>query len=172
MIVSFKKCTLSDLKVLIELSKSTFVAAFEKDNNPDDFKAYINSAFSEETIKSELSDPNSSFYFIYNDNILTGYFKLNENSSQNEQFKEDTIELERFYVLPEHQGKQIGKRTLVKVLEIAKAKKLDFLWLGVWEHNKRAIRFYERFGFQKFGIHPYFLGSDKQTDWLMKFELV
>ena len=170
MALSFKICSSGDLDTLVKLSISTFTDAFEKVNNPDDFKAYIKSAFSKEKIHSELSNPNSSFYFIYDDGVLAGYFKLNEKNAQNEQFNQATIELERLYILKKHQGKSIGNKALLKIKEMAKAKKVHFLWLGVWEHNHNALKFYERHGFKKFGTHPYMLGSDKQTDWLMKFE--
>ncbi|HSU51405.1 MAG TPA: GNAT family N-acetyltransferase, partial [Segetibacter sp.] len=42
------------------------------------------------------------------------------------------------------------------------------IFLGVWEHNKKAISFYEKLGFKKFGEHLFMLGKDAQTDWLMK----
>ena len=81
------------------------------------------------------------------------------------------MELERFYILNEFQGLQIGQSVLQKVLKIAEEKGVAFLWLGVWDKNSRAIRFYERHGFKKFGSHPYYLGKDKQTDYLMKIDL-
>jgi ribosomal protein S18 acetylase RimI-like enzyme len=169
--LSLKKCTLVDLDPLIEISRSTFITSFEKDNNPDDFKTYITSAFSKEKIRSELLNPHSTFYFVYLDDNLVGYFKLNEKDAQNEQFEDASIELERIYVKEAFQGRQIGKEMLFKVIEIVKSKDVTFLWLGVWEHNDAAIRFYERYNFKKFSTHPYYLGSDKQTDWLLKIEL-
>lgn len=169
--ISFNKCTIEDLFDLIEISKSTFISSFEKENNPDDFKTYITSAFSKKKISSELMNPHTTFNFVYLENDLVGYFKLNEKSAQNEQFEDASIELERFYVKEAFQGKQIGQEMLFKAIEIAKTKEVTFLWLGVWEHNNAAIRFYERYNFKKFSSHPYYLGSDKQTDWLLKLEL-
>ena len=43
----------------------------------------------------------------------------------------------------------------------------ETLWLGVWEHNARAIRFYEKCGFRDAGSHPFLLGNDLQTDRIM-----
>ena len=166
--LSFKKCDIKNLDELIEISRTTFVNAFEKDNNPEDFNNYLHAAFSKETIEVELLNPNSKFYFTYFNNVLVGYFKLNENEAQTEQFDKNTIELERIYVLEPFQGQQIGKYMLFKTIEIAKEKQVSFLWLGVWEKNKAAIRFYKRFGFKKFDTHFYNIGNDKQTDWLMK----
>lgn len=170
--LSFKKCDVRNLDELIEISRITFINAFEKDNNPEDFNDYMNSALSKETIKTELLNPNSKFYFTYFNNALVGYFKLNENEVQTERFNQNTLELERIYILDQFQGQQIGKHMLFKTIEIAKEKQVSFLWLGVWEKNIDAIRFYERYGFKKFDTHFYNIGNDKQTDWLMKLNLV
>ena len=168
----FKKCTIKDLEDLVEISKTTFISAFEKDNNEDDFRDYMNTAFSTNKIESELSNPNSQFYFTYLNDERIGYFKLNSKDSQTEKFNQNTLELERIYVLDGFQGQQIGNHMLLKVIEIAKAMHVSVLWLGVWEKNVAAIRFYERLGFKKFNKHPYYIGTDKQTDWLMQLDIV
>jgi len=168
MIITYKKCKISDLTLLIDIAKTTFIDAFESSNNPEDFKAYMTSAFNKKQIKRELLNSNCAFYLAYVDDTLVGYFKLNEKEAQQEIFSDSSIELERIYVLEAFQKQQIGKQLLFKAVEIAKSKRVDFLWLGVWEHNSDAIRFYKKYGFTKFGTHPYYLGTDKQTDWLLR----
>jgi ribosomal protein S18 acetylase RimI-like enzyme len=74
-------------------------------------------------------------------------------------------------VLEQFQGEQIGTKMLFKAIEIAFDKNKKHLWLGVWEKNTDAIRFYQKHGFLKFNTHPYYIGKDKQTDWLMRFDL-
>jgi ribosomal protein S18 acetylase RimI-like enzyme len=170
--LSYKICDLEDLQVLVEISVNTFISAFEKQNDPEDFKVYMATAFSKEQIKKELLDENTSFYLVYNEKDLVGYFKLNEKEAQTEPLGKASIEIERIYVLDEFQGQQIGKQMLLKTIEIAKEKRLTFIWLGVWEKNTAAIRFYERHGFTKFDMHSFYIGSDKQTDWLMRLDLV
>ena len=101
-----------------------------------------------------------------------GYFKLNINDAQNEQFEARSMELECIYVLNAFQGQQIGKQMLEKTIELAKSKGMSFLWLGVWQENTNAVRFYERYHFKVFGEHPYYIGKYKQIDWLMKLDLI
>jgi len=167
----YRKCTLNDLYDLIEISKTTFIAAFEQANNPEDFTAYIKEAFNTNTIKNQLKNPDSTFVFIYLKDLLVGYYKINEGTAQNEIYDASSIELERIYVLPKFIGQGIGKHILETIIAISKTKKVDFIWLGVWQENVAAIKFYKRCGFKIFGKHPYFLGSDEQTDYLMKFEI-
>lgn len=169
--LTFEKCTVEDLDVLVDISRDTFVQAFEKQNDPEDFWNYIDEAFNEDVIIEQLLDKNSEFHFVYLRNILVGYFKLNKSEAQTEQFAKKSIELERIYVLTDFQDQGIGKLVLIEIIKIAKLNKASFLWLGVWQENKKAVKFYEAYGFKKFGAHPYYIGKDKQTDWLMKYQL-
>ena len=166
-----RPCSITDLEVLINLGRRTFIEAFEKDNKPEDFKIYLDSAFREETLYKELQDINSAYYFIYMESSLVGYIKLNENEAQSDINDINSIELERIYVLAEFQGHGIGEWVLRQVISIAKVKNRSYVWLGVWEHNPKAIKFYQRMGFYKFGTHPYFIGNDEQTDWLMRLDI-
>jgi ribosomal protein S18 acetylase RimI-like enzyme len=100
-----------------------------------------------------------------------GYFKLNVLSAQTDVKRDDSIELERIYVLKEYQSLGLGKQFLQYIKNKSQEKNKKLLWLGVWEENTRAIQFYQQHGFQKFDTHPYFIGSDEQTDWLMGFNL-
>ncbi|WP_348647867.1 GNAT family N-acetyltransferase [Arenibacter sp. F20364] len=108
---------------------------------------------------------------MYKDSSLVGYIKLNENEAQSDIKDRESIELERIYVLSEFQGQGIGEWILAQVISMAKAKNRYYVWLGVWEHNPKAIKFYQRLGFYKFGSHPYFIGSDEQTDWLLRLDI-
>ena len=157
--------------MLSQISRETFVTAFASQNNPKDFKHYINKAFSMDTINSELNNIASHFYFAYYKNNLIGYFKLNEFDAQNELQEAQGIELERIYVINKFQGKGLGGQILQNIFKLAIKKEKLYIWLGVWELNKEAIRFYQEKGFIKFGTHPYYIGNDKQTDWLMRKEL-
>ena len=167
----FKKCTIEDLDLLIEISRTSFIDAFEKDNDPDDFKKYLAKAFNAKQMSSEILNPNSSFYFLLYDNDLVGYIKLNRNDAQKEKIDLNAMELERIYVFKDFQGKQLGKLALYMVIDMAKKAQASSLWLGVWERNLRAISFYEKNGFKVFGKHPYLIGEDEQYDFLMKLDL-
>jgi len=167
----FKKCTFLELDELVEISRKTFVDSFEKDNDPEDFKIYIDSAFEKSNMKRQLQNKHSAFYFVFRAEQLVGYFKLNVSDAQTEIKSEVAIELERIYLLQNFQSQQIGKHMLREAIAIAIKFKKEYMWLGVWEKNIDAIRFYQNHGFVKFDTHPYYIGKDKQTDWLMRVEL-
>lgn len=78
------------------------------------------------------------------------------------------MEISRLYVLEEFLGIGLGKDLLDYAFDFARKQGLEYVWLGVWEKNARAIRFYEKNGLVKFGTHPFPFGDEIQTDWLMK----
>lgn len=168
--LTFRRCTNLDLEELVNISTETFAAAFEQANDAEDFKKYMDFAFNNKKLLSELENENSRFYFVFEKEELVGYFKLNENEAQTDIKDKHSFELERIYVVGTYQGKKIGAWVLQQVLELTQKEGKHYLWLGVWEKNTAAIRFYQRHGFKKFDTHPYYIGKDKQTDWLLRLD--
>lgn len=164
-------CTPADLDVLRDVSIATFSRAFEAQNNPEDFAAYLGKAFGRQQLLEELRHPDMHFYFVRVRGELAGYFKLNTGKAQTELREPDGMEIERIYVLAGYQGRGIGARMLEWICSHARDMGKTYLWLGVWEHNPRAIAFYGRQGFVTFGKHPYDIGNDRQWDWLMRLDL-
>ncbi|NAS32499.1 GNAT family N-acetyltransferase [Flavobacteriaceae bacterium R38] len=163
-----QKVTADEIEDLVNISIQTYRDQFEKDNNPEDFEAYVKQAFSKASLIKELENPDSSFYFAYLGEKLVAYIKLNTKTAQTDIQEPNAIELQRIYVYKEFQRKKIGERLVQKIVANASEKGYDYLWLGVWEHNPNAIRFYERVGFKAFSSHSFMVGTDEQTDILMK----
>jgi len=163
--------TLNDLAVLQQIGRETFYESFSSVNTEENMTQYLAEAYSLEKLTDELNNPNSSFYFaVVNDKII-GYLKINFGDSQTELKLENALEIERIYVLQEFHGKRIGQLLFEKAMELAHQKKADYVWLGVWEENPRAISFYKKNGFVEFDKHIFKLGDDEQTDIMMKLQL-
>lgn len=167
----FVKLHSGDVKELGQISKQTYIEAFSWGNSPENMQAYLNSSLSEEKLLEELKEPKSEFYFAEINRRVIGYFKINFGDAQTDLLENSAMELERIYVIKEFQNKKIGQKILDKVMEMAKKNQMDYLWLGVWEKNEKAIRFYERNGFSVIGSHPFRMGDEIQTDLIMKLYL-
>ena len=155
-----------------EIGYQTFCDTFQHLNTPENMKIYTDRAFDIEKLRGELSDPNSTFHFLYVDEILAGYFKMNEGDSQTGIKDSSSLELERIYVKKEFQGQGLGKVLINQGMEIARSKKKKTVWLGVWEKNENAIGFYEKMGFRKVSTHYFYMGDDKQIDYVMTMDLL
>jgi diamine N-acetyltransferase len=161
----------TDILELQKIGEKTFSDAFGKDNSKSDMEKYLNEKFDLKQLESELMNPESEFYFSTVNHKIIGYLKVNVGAAQTENIINDALEIERIYVTSSYQGKNIGKQLFDKATEIAKEKKLKVIWLGVWEKNTGAIRFYQKNGFTEFDRHLFKLGDDEQTDVMMKLEL-
>lgn len=153
---------------LRDISIRTFEETFAGDNSAEDMSNYILHNLSIGKLSEELSNPKSEFYFAEKDAEVVGYLKINSGAAQTEPQPGNTLEIERIYVAREYLRMKIGHLLLQKALDRAMEVQADFIWLGVWEHNERAIRFYQNNGFEVFGSHQFTLGSDLQTDLLMR----
>lgn len=169
--VTIKKITVKDIKKLQIIGKITFSETFASENSKEDMDEYLESGFSNKKLKAELIDKNAEFYFAELAGKVIGYLKVNIGKSQTEIKVKNALEIERIYVLKEFHGKKVGQILYEKALELAIDKNIENVWLGVWEHNPRAIRFYEKNGFVVFDKHIFKLGKDEQTDIMMKMKL-
>jgi ribosomal protein S18 acetylase RimI-like enzyme len=158
--VSILKLNSENLDILVEISQTTFYETFAAYNTDEDINLYLSKDLSLEVLRNEMNVENSHFYFAYLENELTGYLKLNKFSRE--------LEIERIYVLQKFQGKKIGLAMMKYAFNEAKASNVSKIWLGVWEHNKKAIEFYTKLGFQIKGEKTFLLGNDKQRDLIME----
>lgn len=169
--LNIKKATPNDLHQLQKIGIDTFIETYAEVNTAENMKSYMDESFSVENLTTELHDNNATFYFALLDAIVVGYLKLNFGTSQKELQDENAIEIERIYVKKEFHKKKVGQKLYDQAIEIAQQKNVDYIWLGVWEKNPRAIHFYKKNGFVEFGKHIFKLGTDDQSDLKMKLVL-
>ncbi|NJM79920.1 MAG: GNAT family N-acetyltransferase [Flavobacterium sp.] len=156
---------------LQEVGKKNFYETFAEVNSEENMKTYLEKEFAIDYLQTQLNNTDSNFYFAtFNDNVI-GYLKINFGSSQTELKDSKALEIERIYVLKEFHGLKVGQLLYEKALQIAKEKKVEYIWLGVWEENKKAIQFYTKNGFIVFNKHLFKLGNDEQTDLMMKLQV-
>jgi len=170
-IPAIKKIELSEISKLQKIGRETFYETFAGDNSEENMKDYLDEKFAIGKLTTELSNPDSEFYFAHIDDQILGYLKVNFGEAQTELKDKEGLEIERIYVLQEFHGLKVGQLLYNKALQIAKDDDLKYIWLGVWEENLRAQNFYKKNGFVAFDKHIFVLGDQKQTDLLMKLTL-
>ena len=169
--LEIRECNLNDLFILREFSYRTFNDTFRHMNTPSNMRAYLEKAFDISKLQDELSNKDSLFYFLYVDEELVGYLKLNEYKAQTEIGDPKSIEIERIYVKKESQGKGLGRTLMNKAIDVARTRKKLYIWLGVWEKNDNALQFYKSNGFNAIGKHSFFMGEEEQTDFILRKDI-
>ncbi|HTF21309.1 MAG TPA: GNAT family N-acetyltransferase [Chryseolinea sp.] len=169
--VSVRLATPGDVSLLIELGVQTFYDTFAEVNTKSDMDLYLQKNFDEAQVASELNDADNTFFIAESNGTAAGYAKLRKGAIPAELVSRNAIELERLYAGRAFIGKNVGKVLMERCFSLAKEQRFATVWLGVWEHNHRAIAFYRKCGFEKFGTHPFTLGTDLQTDHMMKKDI-
>ncbi|WP_338780162.1 GNAT family N-acetyltransferase [Metabacillus sp. FJAT-52054] len=172
MTVHMSKCSPEDLQLLQEIGIETFNDTFKHQNTAENMNTYLERAFEVKQVEKELSNPFSEFYFIYFNEELAGYLKVNINDAQSEKMDDESLEIERIYVRTRFQKQGLGKVLLNKAVERAAEQDKKNIWLGVWEKNENAIAFYKKMGFVHTGAHSFYMGDEKQTDFILVKSLV
>ena len=165
-------CLPEEVPALRQIAESTFVKSFGAQNTPEDMAQYRAKAFSLTQIQQEFDHPDSHFFFAKDGEVPIAYLKINFNQAQSEWQEANGMEIERIYVEAAYQGRGIGAQLFDFAWEIAIQRAMSYVWLGVWDKNQGAIRFYERQGFQAFSQHSFLLGQDLQSDILMRKEVI
>ena len=171
--IEIRQATVDDAKTLTDLAYTTFWDAFahHPKNAPDDLNHYMRQAFNVEQIAAELVDEKSIFLIAEMVGEAAGYAKIIIDAIEPGITAERPVELNRLYSHQQFLGKGIGQALMDACFIRAKQENRDVMWLGVWEFNPRAQRFYEKNGFRVVGSHTFQLGEDPQTDLLMQKEI-
>lgn len=156
-----------DAALLTELARSSFIDTFESGNTPENMRLYLASAFGESIQRSELSDSRHTVFLAERNGEIVGYAMLRNGPAPECVKDPDAIEIVRLYSVKHHIGAGIGATLMQRCLDEAARLGKSSVWLGVWEHNPRAIAFYRRWDFSDVGAHTFQLGNDRQTDRVM-----
>lgn len=166
--ISIEQLNVAHAEPLRQIGRDTFLETFGARNTAENMAQYLEQGFAPEKIKSELENEYSLFYAAVNEGQLIAYLKLNLGPAQTELKDPAGLEIERIYVLQAFHGTGVGQLLYDKAIEVAREHQQNYVWLGVWEENKRAIRFYEKNGFVPFSQHIFRVGAEEQTDLMMK----
>ena len=169
--ITIKSCSLQDAEALMSIGIRTFRDTFDDVNTPENMMLYLSQTFTLRKIKDEIREPGSVFFLAEKEEDPVGYARIRTSKTPEGLDGYSVIEIERLYADKKQIGKRVGYHLMTTCLHYAKEHGYDLVWLGVWEHNDRAIAFYEKWGFEKFGQHLFMLGKDQQTDLLMKKKL-
>lgn len=172
MAIEIHLATVEEAPLIADLSRQTFYETFAAYNTRENMDKFMNEQFTRESLVAEAAQPGNIFLLAREGNAPAGYVRMKESDNPEGLEGRRCIEIVRIYAAASVIGKGVGSALMQRCLEIAVSMEKEIIWLGVWEKNQRAIDFYTRWGFEKFGTHIFLLGDDPQTDWLMKKELM
>lgn len=173
--IQITTATLQDAKMLARLSASTFQATYQKDVDEQEavnMQLYIEEEFTPEKIRQNLKNPKITYLLALQGTEILGYVKLVRDASVKGVSHGKVMNLEKIYIQTTFAGKGVGTSLMNKALTIAQQESIDTMWLCVWEINRKAVSFYEKFGFKHCGHYEFKMGKDTYHDLMMKKEFM
>lgn len=170
--MKIKRCDIGDVKDLQKICRQTFAETFAPFNTPENIEKYLDSAYNQEQLTKEILNPNTVVYIAYDGDQPVGHLKLNRKDAQTEKGYDDSLEVHRIYVAQSYQRHGLGAHFMMMAYEQAMEWEVSYMWLGVWEHNEKALKFYQAMGFKPYRTHVFTLGDKKQTDYILRREVV
>ncbi|MGI9106409.1 MAG: GNAT family N-acetyltransferase [Pyrinomonadaceae bacterium] len=175
-VITVRRATADDAESLAALGASTFYETFVESCRPEDMRAYLSATFGVAQQWAELADPRSIFFIAEAEGTAAaaaavGYAKLFRGETPACVMANAAVELARLYVERDWHGRGVGEALMREMLDEAGRLGCQTIWLGVWEHNERAIAFYRKWQFEVVGEHIFQVGDDPQNDLLMERKL-
>lgn len=168
MTLVIREATVEDAWLIANISHQTFYETFAAHNSKDNMDKFLNQQFTKGRLMMEVGAKENIFLLAYDSNEIAGYIKIRDERIPLSMGSVNALEIARLYAMPNKIGKGVGSLLMQSCVDIAKTRNKEWVWLGVWEKNQRAIDFYTKWGFEKFDETDFLLGDDVQRDWLMK----
>ena len=165
--ITIRPATHADAGALASFGARTFRETFGPDNRPEDIAVYVAEAYSEARQRAEIGDPGRTTLIAESPDGIVAFAQIRTGDTPGCVSGSLPIELLRFYVDRAWHGRGLARTLMAAIVAAAVARGARTLWLGVWEHNRRAIAFYFKYGFRDVGSHEFVLGTDRQIDRIM-----
>lgn len=165
--MKLRRAVPADAPSLAVLAERTFRDAFGPRNSPENMDRHCAKVFGTEIQLREIEERALVTTMAEADGRMIGFSQLRLSQAHECVAALRPAELNRLYVAREWHGRGIARELIQDALDTAADAGCDRLWLGVWEHNPRAIAFYRKFGFETVGSHAFMLGADRQLDLIM-----
>ena len=170
--INIRRITEKDVDALTAIARQTFYDTFTGTCTEADMQTFLDQYYNPVQLVDELNNRETFCFFAEREGKPVAYLQFMEDYKNFPMMKKwKALELKRIYVLKEFHGMGIAQKLMDHYLQFATENKYEVVWLGVWEHNLRAQKFYEKYGFVNTGYtHDFPIGNTPQTDnWFWKF---
>ena len=168
---TIRPATARDAAALAVLARRTFSDAFAADNSPEDLAAFLDATYSPDIQAHELADPSLTYLVAEWDGVLVAFALIRTGNVSPCVDDPSAVELQRIYVDQSYHGTGLAQALMAAVIAEAARLGAGALFLGVFERNAKALRFYAAQGFREVGKQIFVVGSDPHQDLVLVRDL-
>jgi GNAT superfamily N-acetyltransferase len=139
--VTITRLAEAEIDTLIPLAHRIWHAHYPGIITTEQIDYMLERGYSRQVILNEIVNQGVIWLKISSGDLMIGFAALGP-------YAPDTMKLHKLYLLPEFHGAGIGTRALAEVERVARDNAATTLVLNVNRHNSKAIRAYERAGWQ------------------------
>ncbi len=166
-----RRAQVNDAQALAELARQTFIDTYSDLNDLEDIRLHCEKNFGIAQQSAEIINPDYAVILIWQQQELIAFAQVVKrpapDSVQLSEPEHTAIALFRYYVKKEWHGKGVAQILMQAAEQTAREFGATHLWLGMWEHNARALTFYKKVGFQHVGWVDYHFGSKVERDYVL-----
>ncbi|WP_285311851.1 GNAT family N-acetyltransferase [Stenotrophomonas maltophilia] len=168
MSLQIRRATLADVDALSAIAIATYNETWGDSYPPQELHDFLQAHYSSEPQRIELSDPRSAIWLLLDGDAVVGYLAAGANTLPHTDACEGDIELKRFYILAGHQNGGHGAGMMDAFMAWLDQPQRRTLWVGVWEENFGAQRFYARYGCSKVGEYDFIVGDTRDREFILR----
>lgn len=166
--ISLLRLTAADATMLSKIGGASLIESHGHSAPAEVMQAYVDRSFSEEACLAELMDADNIFHGVFYNNQPAGYSKIVFNCSHPAVALQPVTKMERLYLLKGFYHLKLGQQLMQQAIDLSKAAGDRGMWLNVWKRNERALRFYQKQGFETVGESEFVLTeTHANPNWVM-----
>jgi len=140
--ITISEATLNDLKLIQEIAYKTWPLTYGEILSKEQLDYMLNLIYSDEALTEQYEKKEQLFYLVSDSESTLGFIGIEHNYKNG-----NVTRIHKIYLLPETQGKGIGKIVIEEIVKLALQNNSTALSLNVNRFNN-ALRFYQKLGFE------------------------
>jgi ribosomal protein S18 acetylase RimI-like enzyme len=169
-----RPATAADVPALATLARDSFVAAFGELYRPEDLALFLGEWRTEKAYRDALAEPAKRVQLALLDGEPAAYafIVLGDGMAERpEPRPERPVFLSQLYCAAHATGRGLGAALIEWAIGEARAWGADALQLSVFSENCGAQRFYQRYGFRKVADIDFWVGNQRDDEFLYELQL-
>ena len=140
--ITIQEATVADVKIIQDIATRTWPTAYGEILSKKQLDYMMDLIYSELSLIEQMKKKEQLFYIAFDESAALAFIAIEHNYK-----REAVTRIHKIYILPETQGKGMGKLLIYFAENEAKKENATALSLNVNRYNK-ALLFYQKFGFK------------------------